>query len=148
MFPSLKYFAVAGSLMAFSGFMDVLVYTLTRRHLLLETDYSVTDPHSAHNVTDSNLYQTHISVTAGKGVGNGGNGKKNLTVTSRIRRGLQQHYPRDSSNSTEDIVRVGDTELSDIQYYGVYQETTIEITHEPVEPVESSSHSTPTRSSH
>ncbi|KAL4762227.1 uncharacterized protein BDW70DRAFT_149377 [Aspergillus foveolatus] len=36
--PSREYFAVAGSLMALSGAFDTIVYTLTRRQLLLHTE--------------------------------------------------------------------------------------------------------------
>lgn len=143
-FPSLNYFAVAGSLMAFSGFMDVLVYTLTRKHLLLETDLSVTDPHSAHNPNveaNDDPYQTgtRISITAGKGINANTtttetDGKKGLAIASRIRHGFSR-YPRENSSSTEDFVRIRDTELADFHGYGVYQETTIEVTHEPCESV-------------
>lgn len=129
--PSRTYFAVAGSLMALSGFMDVLVYTLTRRHLLLETESSETDQGYAYS--DTNAIQTHISTTAGK--------DKKFRVGNKLRRGLQTvQSANDTVNdnrddSTEDIMRKGDLEMTDLGH-GVYQETTIEISSEPVEPAD------------
>ncbi|PYI07648.1 hypothetical protein BO78DRAFT_312490 [Aspergillus sclerotiicarbonarius CBS 121057] len=126
--PSRAYFAVAGSLMALSGFVDVLVYTLTRRHLLLETELSTTDQVYAYN--KSQAYQTHITT---------GDGKK-MRVKSRFRRnsGLQtidDTIIDNRDSSTEDIVRKTDMELAELGR-GVYQETTIEISHEPADPEE------------
>ncbi|GKZ17671.1 hypothetical protein AbraIFM66951_009653 [Aspergillus brasiliensis] len=125
--PSRQYFAVAGSLMALSGFVDVLVYTLTRRHLLLETELSTTD--RMYNYTESNAYQTHITTNR--------DGKK-PRMGSRFRRGMGMQSINDTVNdnrdsSTEDIVRKTDMELAELGH-GVYQETTIEISHEPADP--------------
>ncbi|GLB04212.1 hypothetical protein AtubIFM57258_009928 [Aspergillus tubingensis] len=125
--PSRAYFAVAGSLMALSGFVDVLVYTLTRRHLLLETELSTTD--RMYNYTESNAYQTHITT--------GRDGKK-VRMGSRFRRGMGMQSINDTvrddrDSSTDDIVRKTDMELAELGH-GVYQETTIEISHEPAEP--------------
>lgn len=130
--PSKAYFAVAGSLMALSGFMDVAVYTLTRRHLLIETDSSAND--NAYAYTDTKGFQTHISTTGGK--------EKKFRVGNKMRRGLQTvesindtvHDDRD--DSTEDIMRKGDMEMGNLAHGAVYQETTIEISSEPVEPAD------------
>lgn len=132
--PSRTYFAVAGSLMAFSGAMDVAVYTLTRRHLLLETDSSV--PDHAHQYEDGPI-QTHISTTGGK--------EKRFRVGHKMRHGLQTvpsvndtvHDGRD--DSTEDIMKKDDMEMSALGN-NVYQETTIEISSEPVEPADQLAH--------
>ncbi|PWY74385.1 family A G protein-coupled receptor-like protein [Aspergillus heteromorphus CBS 117.55] len=127
--PSRAYFAVAGSLMALSGLVDVLVYTLTRRHLLLETELTTTDRLYAY--TESNAYQTHI--TTGRDGKNVRNNKK-----SKFRRGMQSMNDTVNDNrdsSTDDIVRKTDMELADLGH-GVYQETTIEISHEPADPEE------------
>lgn len=127
---SKAYFAVAGSLMALSGLVDVAVYTLTRRHLLLDTEVSTSDRYYLH--TGSNLYNTHVSTTVA------GPDSNKSRVKSRFRRGLQSINDTvldDRGDSTEDIVRKGDMELGNMAH-GVYQETTIEITHEAAEPEE------------
>ena len=130
--PSKTYFAVAGSLMALSGFMDVAVYTLTRRHLLIETDASGND--NAYAYTDTKGFQTHISTTGGK--------EKKFRVGNKMRRGLQtvesanDTVNDDRDDSTEDIMRKGDMEMGNLAHGGVYQETTIEISSEPVEPAD------------
>ncbi|PKX99061.1 protein gprD [Aspergillus novofumigatus IBT 16806] len=131
--PSKEYFAAAGALMALSGLVDVIVYTLTRRHLLLDTEVSTSDRYYAH--TGSNLYNTHVSTTVA------GPESKKSRVKSRLRRGLQSINDTvldDRGDSTEDIVpkgQKGDMELGNLAH-GVYQETTIEITHEAAEPEE------------
>lgn len=130
--PSKTYFAVAGSLMALSGFVDVAVYTLTRRHLLIETDASAND--NAYIYTDTKGFQTHISTTGGK--------EKKFRVGNKMRRGLQTVESAngtvndDRDDSTEDIMRKGDMEMGNLAHGGVYQETTIEISSEPVEPAD------------
>ncbi|KAF4258383.1 hypothetical protein CNMCM8812_006387 [Aspergillus fumigatus] len=130
--PSKEYFAAAGALMALSGLVDVVVYTLTRRHLLLDTEVSTSDRYYAH--TGSNLYNTHVSTTVA------GPESKKSRVKSRLRRGMQSINDTvldDRGDSTEDIVPKGPKgaamELGHMAH-GVYQETTIEITHEAAEP--------------
>ncbi|KAK1147938.1 hypothetical protein N8T08_000454 [Aspergillus melleus] len=125
---SRTYFSVAGSLMALSGLVDVLVYTLTRRHLLLETEISTSD--KMYPYSNSNAYQTHITTATRE--------NKRFRVGSRLRRGLQSVNDTvndDRGDSTDDIVRKDDMELVDMGH-GVYQETTIEISHEPADPEE------------
>ncbi|KAE8145987.1 G protein-coupled glucose receptor regulating Gpa2-domain-containing protein [Aspergillus avenaceus] len=127
--PSRAYFAVAGSLMALSGLVDVIVYTLTRRHLLLETEISTSDKMYAYS--NSNAYQTHITTATRE--------TKKMRVGSRLRRGL--HTINDTINegdSTEDL-RKGEMEMAEMAH-GVYQETTIEISHEPADPDEFHGH--------
>ncbi|KAF7594081.1 hypothetical protein BBP40_010218 [Aspergillus hancockii] len=127
--PSKRYFAVAGSLMALSGLVDVVVYTLTRRHLLLDTEISTSDKMYAYS--NSNAYQTHITTATRE--------TKKMRVGSRLRRGL--HTMNDTINdgdSTEDL-RKGEMEMADLGQ-GVYQETTIEISHEPAYPDEFHGH--------
>lgn len=130
--PSKAYFAVAGSLMAFSGFIDVAVYTLTRRHLLIETNSSVND--NAYMYSETKGFQTHVSTTGGK--------ERKYQVGNKMRRGLQtvqsvnNTVNDDRDDSTEDIMRKGDIEMGNLAHGGVYQETTIEISSEPVEPAD------------
>lgn len=120
------YFAVAGSLMALSGLVDVVVYTLTRRHLLLDTEISTSDKMYAYY--NSNAYQTHITTTTRE--------NKKVRMGSRLRRGLQTiNDTINDGDSTEDLRKDGDMEMADLGH-GVYQETTIEISHEPADPDE------------
>ncbi|KAH1498862.1 hypothetical protein LV164_005099 [Aspergillus fumigatus] len=118
--------------MVLSGLVDVVVYTLTRRHLLLDTEVSTSDRYYAH--TGSNLYNTHVSTTVA------GPKSKKSRVKSRLRCGMQSINDTvldDRGDSTEDIVPKGPKgdamELGHMAH-SVYQETTIEITHEAAEP--------------
>ncbi|KAJ5974582.1 hypothetical protein N7481_011792 [Penicillium waksmanii] len=140
--PSKTYFGIAGCLMALSGFMDVVVYTLTRRHLLIDTEHSTTDRNYDNN-TDSQ-WQTQITTNA-----NGSRSRKSKRgglmssrLGSRLRPGVH-NIDRDAhkspfEDSTEDIVPKNDIEMNN--FNGVYQETTIEISHEPA-PSESAEQS-------
>jgi hypothetical protein len=135
--PSKTYFGVAGCLMALSGFFDVMVYTLTRRHLLLDTEHSTTD----HNYdgTDSQ-WQTNITTV-------GGSSKprkfrsKGSRLSSRFQKSGNHTDVKVASpfeDSTDEIVNKNDMEMSN--FGGVYQETTFEISHEPVSAYESDEH--------
>lgn len=141
--PSKTYFGIAGCLMALSGIMDVAVYTLTRRHLLIDTEHSTTDRN--YDNTDSQ-WQTHITTTAG--------GRSRRTSRKGTRLGSRFHRQRANGDkertspfegSTEDIVAKNDVEMSN--FGGVYQETTIEISHEPVSGAESEMERSTRRSS-
>jgi hypothetical protein len=133
--PSRTYFGVAGCLMAFSGFVDVAVYTLTRRHLLIDTEHSTTDPN--YDNTDSR-YQTQITAHP--------KSRKGFGLTSRLNtrfRQSQKGVNMDDTQSplggsTENIVPNKDVELQN--FHGVYQQTTIEIMHEPATSAESVEH--------
>lgn len=135
--PSKTYFGVAGCLMSLSGLMDVTVYTLTRRHLLIDTEHSTTDRNYIGENTESN-WQTQITTNAGTHSRKGGFGKGSR-FGSKWRRSAPtmdketRHSPFEGS--TEDIVPKNDMEMSD--FGGVYQETTIEISHEPAASAES-----------
>lgn len=135
--PSKTYFGVAGCLMALSGFFDVMVYTLTRRHLLLDTEHSTTD-HNYDNNTDSQ-WQTNITTEGGS------KPRKFRSKGSRLGSRFQKsgnHVDVKATSpfedSTDDIVNKNDMEMSN--FGGVYQETTIEISHEPVSAYESDEH--------
>ncbi|GIJ98466.1 hypothetical protein Aspvir_000583 [Aspergillus viridinutans] len=128
--PSKAYFTTTSALMALSGLMDVVMYIVTRRHLLMDTDVSTSDRY--YTYTSLNLYNTHVSTTVV------GPENKKSRVKSRLRRGLQSINDTvldDRGDSTDDIVPKGDMELGNMAH-GVYQETTIEITHEAAEPEE------------
>lgn len=132
--PSKTYFGVAGCLIALSGLMDVIVYTLTRRHLLTDTEHSTTDRN--YDNTDSQ-WHTNITTNAGTRSRKGGF-RMGSRFGSKWRRSQptidkeSRHGPFDAS--TEDIVPKSDLEMSN---FGVYQETTIEISHEPAASAES-----------
>ncbi|KAL3473821.1 G protein-coupled glucose receptor regulating Gpa2-domain-containing protein [Aspergillus californicus] len=124
--PSRVYFAVAGSLMAVSGLVDAVVYTLTRRQLLVDTELSASDGPYAY--PGSQAYQTNISTTGET---------KRGRVGTRLRKGLQtlnETMNDDRDDSQESIVRKDEWEMRNLGHGQVYQETTIEITHEDAEP--------------
>lgn len=130
--PSHAYFAAAGSLMALSGLADAVIYTLTRRQLLVDTDSNVShEIYAAYSMTHN--HQTHISSTRTT--------RKRGRMGSRVRRGLQtlnESVMDNRDDSTEEIVKKGDTEMKNMSMgQGVYQETTIEIRHEDAEPEDS-----------
>jgi hypothetical protein len=136
--PSKTYFAVAGSLMALSGLMDVIVYTVTRRHLITDTENSTTDRY--YENTDSQ-WQTNITATGGNGSRSRKGGfRMGSRLGSKFRRSMptvNEKEARNSpfENSTDDIVpKDDDVEMSN--FGGVYQETTIEISHEPATPAD------------
>ncbi|CAG7953712.1 unnamed protein product [Penicillium olsonii] len=138
--PSKTYFGVAGCLMALSGFFDVMVYTLTRRHLLLDTEHSTTD-HNYDNNTDSQ-WQTNITTEGGS------KPRKFRSKGSRLGSRFQKsgnHVDVKATSpfddSTDDIVNKNDMEMSN--FGGVHQETTIEISHEPVSAYEYDEHPEP-----
>lgn len=141
---SKRYFAVAGCLMALSGFVDVLVYTLTRRHVVLDADSS-RDERVYDYYSHNSVFQTHTSIAGAPGA-SGKMKEDRRRKRSRLRRGWGSnmrveddgdHRGGGDGDSTEDIVRKGDLELNHLAH-GVYQETTIEISHEPIEPAERS----------
>ncbi|KAJ5133135.1 uncharacterized protein N7443_005233 [Penicillium atrosanguineum] len=133
--PGKTYFGVAGCLMSLSGFMDVAVYTLTRRHLIIDTEHSTTDRN--YDGTDSQ-WQTQITTTAGTHSKKGGYGKGSRFGSKWHRSAPATDKETRNSpfeGSTEEIVPKDGVELSD--FGGVYQETTIEISHEPAISAES-----------
>lgn len=125
--PSITFFVCAGLLARFlllisrsnfclgaiittSGLVDVVLYTLTRRSLIIDTEDS-------HNMS----YNKFPS--------KGRRGDNNLTtVTADMRSPTSKMDTRERDGSTDNIVQHG-VELSPMGK--VYQETTIEITSEP-----------------
>ncbi|KAL4993591.1 hypothetical protein BDV10DRAFT_198194 [Aspergillus recurvatus] len=86
--PSRGYFAVAGSLMALSGAFDTVVYTLTRRQLLLHTEggssggltrTGMGQGGRIYAYSQDHTFRTHISARgrdSREGVGNGEEGDR------------------------------------------------------------------------
>ncbi|PYH96864.1 integral membrane protein [Aspergillus ellipticus CBS 707.79] len=125
--PSLAYFCVAGAMITSSGLVDALLYTLTRRNLILESEpshdrsYNRFASSKNRRTTDNHL----TTITADP--------KITRTDISALRKGRRsaeddlEHTVRDGS--TDNIVQHTGMELSTLGK--VYQHTTIEITHEP-----------------
>ncbi|CAI7585922.1 unnamed protein product [Penicillium glandicola] len=124
--PSIIFFCCAGAIITSSGLVDVVLYTLTRRNLIIDSEPS--QDHS-YNIFSSSK---------------GKRGETNLTtITADPTRKLGGTFNDDidRDGSTDNIVspgaRVHDHEMNPLGK--VYQETTIEITHEPAYPSEESS---------
>lgn len=113
--PSVVYFCVAGALMTLSGFCDALLYTLTRRNVVLEPEARGNSDNGYKKFASSakNKSQTPLSLGAD------GKGPVISTVSALHHR----------SDSTDAIVPK-DAAME----MGVYQHTTIEVTHEPAYP--------------
>ncbi|KAL4754263.1 hypothetical protein BDW72DRAFT_149614 [Aspergillus terricola var. indicus] len=120
--PSVVYFCVSGALITSSGLVDVLLYTLTRKNLIIESEPS--------------LDKSYQKFASGKNRLNTTTDPKNMrTDISALRTykgGDEEEQTRDGS--TDDIVKNtgGGVELAPIGK--VYQHTTIEITSEPAYP--------------
>ncbi|KAL4796654.1 G protein-coupled glucose receptor regulating Gpa2-domain-containing protein [Aspergillus venezuelensis] len=117
--PSIVYFCVAGALITSSGLVDVLLYTLTRKNLIVESEPSMDRSYNKFakgrkglsSTTDKNM-RTDISAL-------------------RTYKGGDDEESRDGS--TDDIVK--NTNAVELAPVGkVYQHTTIEITSEPAYP--------------
>lgn len=141
--PSKTYFAISGAFMALSGLFDVIVYTITRRHLLLDSDYSVTDNSNSYQLKGSRVHGTTVLTTIAANESSNGRRSK---FASRFR--TQESHQMgtidslgDRDGSTDDIVVKANKE-NELMQHAVYQETTIEITHEPAD--EGSLESSPT----
>ncbi|CRG91217.1 putative G-protein coupled receptor 157 [Talaromyces islandicus] len=144
--PSKTYFAVSGALMALSGLVDVVVYSITRRHLLLDSDSSMHDKSNSYQRKGSRVHGTTISTTIAANDSRNGNRSKRSKFASRFR--PQESHQMltidslgDRDGSTDDIVAKRDSE-AEMMPHAVYQQTTIEITHEPAD--EKSLESSPT----
>lgn len=116
--PSVTYFCVAGTLMTLSGFCDTLLYTLTRRSVVLEPEARGTSDNGYKKFTSSGRNKSSRNDPLTLGV----DGKGPVSTVSAIHR----------SDSTDAIVPRANVELAPMG--GVYQQTTIEVTHEPAYP--------------
>lgn len=142
--PSTAYFCVAGAMMTSSGFVDVLLYTLTRRNLLIYSEVSANRGNYDNMGSQSNSKRKMSRLMSN----NKGTSTMTTTITSRVdntnegggfrrNRAAPDHetiYSTDShdnsnhNTSTENIVQ-RDIELAELGK--VYQQTTIEVTSEP-----------------
>ncbi|KAJ5127259.1 hypothetical protein N7448_008038 [Penicillium atrosanguineum] len=118
--PSITFFCCAGAIMTSSGLVDVTLYTLTRRALIVDSEPS-------HD-------RSYNKFASSKGRDN------NLTTITadpaNRKMGLSDETIIEREGSTDNIVQPG-VEMTPIGK--VYQETTIEITTEPAYGGEGSS---------
>jgi hypothetical protein len=128
--PSVAYFCVAGALITSSGLVDVLLYTLTRRNLILESEPSEDRSYNRFASSKNRRTDNHLTtITADP--------KHTRTDISvlRTRRGRDDEEDNvdgtTRDGSTDNIVQPG-VELAPMGK--VFQHTTIEITHEPAYP--------------
>ncbi|KAL1998918.1 hypothetical protein VTN02DRAFT_5341 [Thermoascus thermophilus] len=122
--PSMAYFCVSGAMMTCSGFVDVVMYTLTRKNLLLDSEPS--SDRSYDNIFSTRRKSNPLATLTGL------DNKATRTDITALRRGSSDsssHSARDGS--TDNIVQRG-VELAPMGH--VYQHTTIEVTSEPAYP--------------
>lgn len=124
--PSIAYFCVAGALITSSGLVDVLLYTLTRRNLIIESEPSHDRSYNKFASSKGRKTDNHLTtITADP---------KNVEINAlgrRVYREDPDHTVRDGS--TDNIVQnPGGVEMGPMGK--VYQQTTIEVTSEPAYP--------------
>ncbi|PYI10629.1 hypothetical protein BO78DRAFT_335316 [Aspergillus sclerotiicarbonarius CBS 121057] len=129
--PSVAYFCVAGAMITSSGLVDALLYTLTRRNLIIDSEPSNDRSYNHFASSRNRKTDNHLTtITADP--------KITRTDISALRKGRLDeeddldHTVRDGS--TDNIVQTVGVELSPMGK--VYQHTTIEITSEPAYPDE------------
>ncbi|KAJ5612952.1 hypothetical protein N7510_006146 [Penicillium lagena] len=111
--PSVTFFCCAGAIITSSGLADVTLYTLTRRNLIGESEPSEDRSYNKFDNTKGRKGETHLTT---------------ITADQRMNRKFgigDDDLGRDGS--TDNIVQP--MEMDD--FGKVYQETTIQITHEP-----------------
>ncbi|KOS46827.1 hypothetical protein ACN38_g2234 [Penicillium nordicum] len=128
--PSIIFFCVSGAIITSSGLVDVVLYSPPRRNLIIESEPS--HDHSYNKFTGS------------KGKRGGETHLTTITADPTRKMGGTFNDDLDRDGSTDNIVSPSthgnhghDHEMTPIGK--VYQETTIEITHEPAYPNEVSS---------
>lgn len=124
--PNIAFFCVAGALITSSGLVDVLLYTLTRRNLIVESEPSHDRSYNKFASSKGRKNDNHLTtITADP---------KNIEINAmgrRVYREDPEHTVRDGS--TDNIVQhPGGVELGPMGK--VYQQTTIEVTSEPAYP--------------
>lgn len=139
--PSLAYFCVAGAVMTSSGLVDVFLYTLTRRNLLVDSESS--DSHSDNRFADTkyghNIDLSHQTIiTAGRNDG----ARSYFPTGSRLSGGdanASAHAIARDGSMDAIIVGSGQEVVELVPLGKVYQQTTIEVTSEPAYPSDSNS---------
>ncbi|PYH94683.1 family A G protein-coupled receptor-like protein [Aspergillus ellipticus CBS 707.79] len=108
--PSVLYFCFAGSFMALCGFCDSLMYTLSRRSVVLEPEARI------NNSSQKTSRRNKTSATHQYGGSLDGKGPTSTTIA------------RGRSDSTEEMIGKNGVEMAPMGV--VLQHTTIEVTHE------------------
>ncbi|CAG8068452.1 unnamed protein product [Penicillium olsonii] len=125
--PSLTFLCCAGAIITSSGLVDVALYTLTRRALIIDTEPSHDRSYNKFNSSKGKRGDTHLT-----------------TITADPKRKMGNGtFNDDLDGSTDNIVSPSPHAMEhghEMAPIGkVYQETTIEITHEPAFPDEGAS---------
>jgi hypothetical protein len=125
--PSLTFFCCAGAIITSSGLVDVVLYTLTRRNLIIDSEPSHDRSYNKFASSKGKRGDTHLTT---------------ITADPRRKMGGGTYNDDDLDGSTDNIVSPSPHpehghEMAPIGK--VYQETTIEITHEPAFPEEGAS---------
>lgn len=124
--PNVAYFCVAGALITSSGLVDVLLYTLTRRNLIIESEPSHDRSYNKFASSKGRKTDNHLTtITADP---------KNVEINALGRR-VYREDPEGTvrDGSTDNIVQhPGGVEMGPMGK--VYQQTTIEVTSEPAYP--------------
>lgn len=139
--PSIEYMCVAGALITSSGFVNVLLYTTTRRAIILNTDRSSNDRSQLNPFHHYDYRSNHVATVVAEG-------NMNSDVNSRRVYGrgkTRSHAHTSSAESTDKIIDNDDNitnrrdttpvtvELPELGR--VYQKTTtFQITTEPALP--------------
>jgi hypothetical protein len=124
--PSMTFFCCAGAIITSSGLVDVVLYTLTRRNLIIDSEPSHDRSYNKFASSKGRRGDTHLT-----------------TITADPKRKMGGGtFNDDLDGSTDNIVSPSPHpdhghEMAPIGK--VYQETTIEITHEPAFPEEGAS---------
>ncbi|KAI9374331.1 G protein-coupled glucose receptor regulating Gpa2-domain-containing protein [Aspergillus egyptiacus] len=123
--PNIVYFCVAGAMITSSGLVDVLLYTLTRKNLILESEPSSDRSYNKFTTGRGENHRTTITADLG-------HLRTGITALRTLKDADEDGVTRDGS--TDDIVQKSGVELTPIGK--VYQHTTIEVTTEPAYPSE------------
>ncbi|EAW11889.1 protein gprC [Aspergillus clavatus NRRL 1] len=128
--PSVVYFCIAGALITSSGLVDVLLYTLTRRNLILESEPSETNSYNRFPSGKNRRADNHLTTITADPHHN--HAEISVLRTRRDRNDEDEDMSSPvRDGSTDNIVQPG-MELAPMGK--VFQHTTIEITHEPAYP--------------
>ncbi|OGE52644.1 hypothetical protein PENARI_c009G01923 [Penicillium arizonense] len=122
--PNVTFFCCAGAIITSSGLVDVVLYTLTRRNLIIDSEPSHDRSYNKFASSKGRKGDTHLTTITAEPSKRKMGGTINDDITQR-------------DGSTDNIVQPGNHEMAPIGK--VYQETTIEITHEPAYPDEGES---------
>ncbi|KAL2861042.1 protein gprC [Aspergillus lucknowensis] len=127
--PSIVYFCVAGALITSSGLVDVLLYTLTRKNLILDSEPSADRSYNRFTSGKNRGTNPLTTITADPKIM-----RTDISALRTFKGGDDDDVTRDSS--TDNIVQPAGVELAPMGK--VYQHTTIQITSEPAYPSASS----------